>query len=159
MPGDLSRETTGDATEGLPWQIIYAAFLGVGVCAMGILGAAYLLHSASGRWGVAVGVAALVAALGVGTAFVALLAGASWALMTCRAFMSAASVLAAAGLVWGTIAAARATDWNVPPMDLWRSALEMLFQPRFLVPTAAAGLCAVMLWFLFGRTSKRFFSR
>ena len=159
MSGDLSRETTGDATEGLPWQIIYAAFLGVGVCAMGILGAAYLLHTASGRWGVAVGVAALAAVLGLGTAFVALLAGASWALMTCRVFMSGAGVLAAAGLVWGTVASARDTDWHVPLRDLWRSALEMVFQPRFLVPAAAVAFSVVMLWFLFGRASKRFFSR
>jgi len=159
MSGDLSRETTGDATEGLPWQVIYAAFLGVGVCAMGILGAAYLLHSASGWLDVALGVAALAGVLGLGTAFVALLAGASWALMTCRVFLSAASVLAVAGLAWGSVAAARTTDWHVPTRDLWRSALEMLFQPWFLVPAVAVGFSAVMLWFLFGRASKRFFSR
>ena len=159
MSGDISRETVGDATEGVPWQIIYTAFLGVTLCAFGIYAGMYLLHGAPGWKEIVGGVAVLVISLGVAASFVALFTGAGWALIVCRTFVFLTVLALAADLGYVVVVVVRSPEWQAPDAKLWRLILDMALNPTVLTPLAGVLVTAAMLWFLSGRTAKRFFSR
>ncbi len=159
MSGDISRESVGDATDGVPWQIIYTAFLGVTLCAFGIYAGMYLLHGAPGWKEIVFGIAVLVISLGVAASFVALLAGAGWALIVCRTFVILTFLALAADVVYAVVLVVRSPEWQVPDAKLWRLILTMALDPAVLMPLVGVLVTAAMLWFLFGRTAKRFFSR
>ncbi|HUW57819.1 MAG TPA: hypothetical protein VMZ92_14355 [Planctomycetota bacterium] len=159
MSGDISRETLGDATEGVPGKLIYTAFLGVTLCAFGIYGGLYLLHGATGWLRVTGGILVLVVSVGVAASFVALLTGAAWALVVCRVFLVLAVAALAAGLAWALTLVVRSPEWNPSGAKLWRVLLETTLDPTVLMPLAGLTLTVVMTCFLFGRNTKRFFSR
>ena len=159
MSGDISRESVGDATEGVPWQIIYTSFLGVTLCAFGIYAGMYLLHGTPGWKEIVLGVAVLVISLGVAASFVALLTGAGWALIVCRTFVILAVLALAVEVVYAVVRVVRSPEWQAPEAKLWRLVLDVTLEPTVLTPLVGVLVTAGMLWFLFGRPAKRFFSR
>jgi hypothetical protein len=159
MSSDLSRETKGDATGGIPWQIIYAAFLGETLCGFGIYGGLYLLGAKFGWMGRAGGVLTLVVAIALGVAFAALMTGAVWAQVTCRTFaiVSAAAFLAV--LARAFFAAGHSLGWKFLDSRTWWLMSDMLFDPTVLLALGGVGVSLAMIWFLSGHISRRFFSR
>ena len=159
MSGDISRETLGDATEGVPGKLIYTAFLGVMLCALGVYGGLYLLHGATTWMRVAGGISVLVVSLAVAASFVALLTGAAWALLVCRVFLLLAVVVLAAALAGALTVTLRSPEWNPPGAKFWRVLLETALTPTVLLPLVGLAVTGVMTWSLFSRTARRFFSR
>jgi hypothetical protein len=94
-PGDNSIY----AGDGTPWQVIYAGFMGLALCAFGLFGGIYLLNTRDELILRVGGIASIVLALGVGASCTALLTGARWSLLVCRIFALAALVGLAAGIV------------------------------------------------------------
>ena len=85
---------TGDGT---PWQVIYAGFMGLTLCAFGLFGGVYLLNTIKGLVLRIGGGAAVILALGIGVSCTALLTGARWSLYVCRGF----ALVALVGLIVG----------------------------------------------------------
>jgi len=159
MSSDLSRETKGDAAQGLPWQIIYASFLGQTLCAFAVFGAFWLLGAKFGWMGLAGGLVALLVALALGVAFVALLTGARWALSVTRVFALASALVFLAFLARAFLLAGHALQWKLLDSRTWWLLSDMFFDPATVLTLAGAAVSVVMSFFLFGAVARRFFGR
>jgi hypothetical protein len=111
-----------------------------------------------GGWGIAGGVAGLVATLAMGVAFIALMTGAAWALRVCRVFAAAAPIVSAAGLARGLRIAAESTEWRLPAGRVFELLLETVLELHVMLPLGSFLLCILIAWFLFGTASRRFFN-
>jgi hypothetical protein len=133
MSSDLPRETKGDAPQGIPWQIIYASFLGETLCGFAIYGGIYLVGAKLGWMARTGGVLGLVAAAGLGVAFAALMTGAVWALVICRtvSVLSAGTFLAI--LAKAFLAAGYSLGWKFLDSRTWWLMSDMLFDPKVLL--------------------------
>jgi hypothetical protein len=158
MPDDLEPHADGETTEGVPWQIIYASFLGVMLSACGIYGGMYLIRGRTGWVSLSGGVLTLAVSAAVGAAFVMLIAGFRPALAVCRVFVLLCVAGAVTALGWTVRMARQTASADLPGATAWRLTLEVLLAPGVLASLTGLGLCVVMLWFLFGRTGTRFFS-
>jgi len=159
MPGNLPRDSKYDAGEGVPWQIIYAAFLGIMLCCFAFYGGLALVNGGLGRGAVAAGTATIFVSLALATCHGALLTGVWWSIVVCRISMPLFAAASLAALVWGVIDAAGDISWYFSLAALWDDLVTLVFSPQVLLPLAAVAACGAMTWFLFGRVSKRFFDR
>jgi len=160
MPSDLpSRDSRADAGEGVPWQIIYAAFLGVMFCSFGIYGGMYLANADLGPGGTAGGAGVILVSLALATCYGALMTGVWWSIVVCRISMPLFAAASLVACVWGLIDALAGVTWYLSVSSIWRELVTLAFSPQVTLPLAAAGVSGTMTWFLFGRVSKRFFDR
>jgi len=158
-PTEPVRDLKPNVHEGVPWQIIYASFLGVTLCAFGIYGGMALLNADLGWAGALGGVTGIIVAIGVATAYVALMTAVSWSIIVCRITMPLFAAGALAAFVWAVVHVVRSVSWRLSAASIVRQLIDVAFSPHFLVPLAALGICAAMVYFLFGDASRRFFDR
>jgi hypothetical protein len=159
MSSDLSRETKGDAAQGIPWQIIYASFLGETLCAFSLYGAFWLLGAKLGWMGLVGGLAALLVAVALGVAFAALLTGARWAVSVARVFALASALVFLVLLARAFLLAGHSLAWKFLDTRTWWLLSDMLFDPPTVLTLGGGFVTAAMTCFLFGDTSRRFFGR
>ncbi len=159
MSDDQPSGELHELPEGLPWQVIYAAFLGILVCVVGFYIGARVLHGAEDAGALALGVAVLVVSMAIGGCFATLLAGASWALSVTRVATIAMIALMLGAVACLIAAAAASPKENLPGTRWWRLALDTLYQPVSLMLLAGVGVCAFLLCLLLGPTVRRFFGR
>ena len=145
------------STEGLPWQVVYSAFLGVLLCALGFYGGLYLWGLDGGS--AALGVGLIVASVGLAACFVALLTGASWALSVCRITTMAAMAIMLANLAWRLVEVPSRPEWRLPGARALSLFVDALFEPHALMLLAGLAACACLLCLLLGPTVRRFCGR
>ena len=158
MSDERRSSVCGSVREGLPWQIIYASFLGVTLCSSGVYGGFYLASGRYGTPGVAAGTGAILVALAIAAAFVALMMGLRWAFLVCRIVVPLFGVAFLSLLVWGLVGTVRSIDWSLSGTSFWRGALDVASDVRVCVPLCGAVLCGAVLLLLFGRAARRFFA-
>ncbi len=159
MPDEIPRAHWDEKPEGLPWQVIYAAFLGVLICSIGFYLGLSVMDAAEGPAGRASGLAAIVAAVALAACFAAMLTGASWALSVTRVATMLEMAAMLARLAWEAVLASRAPEWQLPGASKLSLAIDALFQPRALMLLAGLAACTFLLCLLLGPTVRRFFGR
>ena len=141
--------------EGLPWQVVYSAFIGVLLSSLGFYGGLYLARAENAVPGVAL----IVASVGLAGCFVALLTGARWALSITRIATMSAMAVMLANLAWLLVEDTRRPEWNLPGARAWALLTDALFQPLALMLLAGLAACTFLLCLLLGPTLRRFCAR
>ena len=155
MPDDTPLPHWAEKPDGLPWQVVYSAFLGVLLAMIGVYAGFYLVKRA-GDYAAAAGIGLIALSAGMGVSFVALLAGARWALSVCRITTMASIAIALACIGNACLYAPAPPKFGVPGTRRW---LDMLFEPGVLIPLAGLAACAFLLCLLLGPTVRKHFAR
>jgi hypothetical protein len=148
-PSVQNEQDEVPSVAGIPWQIIYTAFMGLAICALGIF-CGLALMNAPGDWKVTLaGVAVIVLALVMGISSGAMLAGASWGLWPFR-------ILVALGLVGLAFRLAQAIDvLNTTSNELeYTQELGMAIGMSFGIL-----MCILTFYFLFSGAVRRHLSK
>jgi hypothetical protein len=135
--------------------VVYAAFLGVMLCAAAFLTGLVVLKRWAGAAGVLGGIAAIVLSTALGVAFAALLMRVRWAVSVCRATAPPMLGVAAICLIWGVLVAVRSVT---PDAGTWEQALDVLTNERLLAAMLGTAVAVLTVAFLFGSTAKRYFA-
>jgi hypothetical protein len=159
MPEETPRAHWDEKPEGLPWQVVYASFIGVLICVLGFYLGLSVMGAAEGTPGRSAGLAIIVASAALAACFAAMLTGASWALSVARVATMAEMAAMLARLAWEMVEASRAPEWQLPNARLWSLTVDALFQPRALMLLAGLAACAFLLCLLLGPVVRRFFGR
>ena len=157
-PPEIRDDHDGPVTgagEGLPWQVIYSAFIGVLLSTVGFYGGLYLARAENASLGAAL----IIASVALAACFVALLAGARWALSVTRIVTMSAIAVMLANLAWLLYEDTLRPEWRLPGARAWGFLVDALFQPLPLMLLAGLAACAFLLCLLLGPTLRRFVAR
>jgi hypothetical protein len=160
MPTDTTaRDSKYDSSEGVPWQVIYAAFLGVTLCSFALYLGMYLANGQFSAAVTAAGVAVIVLSAALALCYAALLPGLWWAIIVCRISMPLFAAAALIAFVWGVIDAVGAITWRLSFGAVWDELIALAFIPNVILPLAATLLSTGMIWLLFCRVTRGYFGR